>query len=379
MTVRHKVIGIGGKRTHLEGYIRAFAADPRCEVVAIADEPDLGEYREGLNRLLASELGVPYLRLDDALEVFDADIAVSCPDIKRRARVNADCFAAGLHVYLDKPLAGSVDDALSIADDARAAGTVTQMFSHVNTPWATSAKRAVSGGATGRPLAIHADMLMAKGHLGNVPPDYARKERGSDGRFTFVKAKREMFDMGVYPVAMITWLSGRRAVEVTAITANYFFDEHLELNIEDYGVMAMTLDDGTIATVACGRIGINSHPQGGPQGVTVIGEKGYFRFDESEPRIEIYNNAPPVPTPPRHPMDPMMMWGSTRQEVGEAVKNNWTSLAPGSQPEDIRAFLDCIDSGERPQITAADAVHHIEIIEAAYESAKIGKPVSIGA
>jgi predicted dehydrogenase len=78
-------------------------------------------------------------------------------------------------------------------------------------------------------------------------------------------------------------------------------------------------------------------------------------------------------------MDPMMMWGSTRQEVGEADKTRWRSLQPGQQPADIRAYLDCIDTGQRPQITAEDAERHIEVIAAAYESAKSGKPVKIGA
>ena len=64
---KYGVVAVGGNRTHQEGYAREFAADPRCDLIAVADEPGLPEYREGLNRLLASELGVPYLALDDAL------------------------------------------------------------------------------------------------------------------------------------------------------------------------------------------------------------------------------------------------------------------------------------------------------------------------
>ena len=63
---RYGVVAVGGNRTHLEGYARSFVADPRCELIAVADEPGLPEYREGLNRLLANELGVPYLLLEQA-------------------------------------------------------------------------------------------------------------------------------------------------------------------------------------------------------------------------------------------------------------------------------------------------------------------------
>ena len=44
---RYGVVAVGGNRTHLEGYARSFVADPRCELIAVADEPDLPEYREG--------------------------------------------------------------------------------------------------------------------------------------------------------------------------------------------------------------------------------------------------------------------------------------------------------------------------------------------
>ena len=84
----HRIVALGGNRTHLEGYSREFAADPRCEIVAVADENGISEYRNGLNRLLAAELKVPYLSLSEALSIPDVDIVISCVDIERRARVH---------------------------------------------------------------------------------------------------------------------------------------------------------------------------------------------------------------------------------------------------------------------------------------------------
>ena len=278
MTARHKVIGIGGNRTHLEGYIRSFAADPRCEVVAIAEEPKTTNYRDEQNRALAAELDLPFLALEEALELPDVDIACACPAIERRGAVLAQCFEAGLHVYMDKPLAGSVSDANQIAAAANRAGNVSQMFSQAHTPWAQAAKAAIRTGNTGNVAALHCDMLMAKGHLSGVPDRTPRQERGSDGRFTFIEAKRELFDMGVYPVSLVTWLSGQRVREVEAVTANYFFAEHAEVDIEDFGAMLLVLEDGTVATVMAGRIGVHSHPTAGVQQVSLIGGKRIFPF-----------------------------------------------------------------------------------------------------
>ena len=183
---RYGIVAVGGNRTHLEGYARSFAADPRCELIAIADEPGLPEYREGLNRLLASELGVPYLPLEEVLARDDVHIICICADIERRGRVARLCAGAGKHIYLDKPLAGSVEDARTIADAADAAGVVNQMFTQVTTVWASAARQALDSGEMGDLLAIHCDMLMAKGRPGTVPDGTVRQERPSDGRFTFV-------------------------------------------------------------------------------------------------------------------------------------------------------------------------------------------------
>ena len=64
----HRVVALGGNRTHLESYAREFAADPRCELVAVADETDVSGYRDALNRLLATELGVQVTRVRPSLE-----------------------------------------------------------------------------------------------------------------------------------------------------------------------------------------------------------------------------------------------------------------------------------------------------------------------
>ena len=374
---KYGVVAIGGNRTHQEGYAREFAADPRCDLIAVADEPGLPEYREGLNRLLASELGVPYLTLDDALARDDIHIVDNCADVERRGRVAVKAVEAGKHLFMDKPLAASVEDAHMMADAADRAGVVTQMFSQVTTSWARAAKAAVDSGRIGKVRALHCDMLMAKGMPGTVPPGTVRREKPSSGVFTHVAAKRELFDMGVYPIALVHWLSGQRVKTVYGITGNYFFKEHAALDIEDYGALALTLADGRVASITSGRIGVTSHPRGGQQRITLIGEDGIATFSESDPHVEIYNDQPPFEMPLVHPFDPMSMWGSTQRDTQPRDKDRVLPLDGGGQGRDVTAFVDCLENGVRPEITVRDAVHHIEVIMAGYESAAAGKPVDI--
>ena len=370
------VVAVGGNRTHLENYARTFAADSRCELLAVADQPGLPEYREGLNRLLAAELEVPYLPLEQALALDGVDIAINCADVERRAPVARAILQAGKHLYADKPLAGSREAAREIAATAAAAGVTTQMFTQVWSGWAQRARAAIDQGVTGPVQALHCDMLMAKGKPGTVAPG-RRRERLGDGRFTFVAAKRELFDMGVYPIAMVQWLSGSRIAEVYAMTGNYFFAEHAALDIEDYGALAMRLDDGRVASICCGRIGATSHARTGEQRITLIAERGIFTFSDASPRLEVYNDQPPFTAPTVHPFDPMQMWSSSQRDIQPRAKDRWVPLAAAAADADVCAFLDCIDQGRRPQVTVADAVHHVDVILAGYESAVSGNPVAL--
>jgi len=374
---KYGIIAVGGNRTHLEGYARSFAADPRCELIAIADETGLSDYREGLNRLLASELNVPYLPLEEALSRDDVHIVCICADVERRGRVGRLCAEAGKHIYLDKPLAGSVEDARMIAEAAETAGVVNQMFSQVETVWADAARQALENGSVGNLQAIHCDMLMAKGKPGTVPDGTVRQEKPSDGKFTFVEAKRELFDMGVYPIALVTWLTGQRVKTVYGITGNYFFKEHASLGIEDFGSLVLTMENGLVASITSGRIGATSHPRSGQQRITMISSSGIATFSEGEPHIEVFNDDPPFDTPTVHPFDPMSMWSSTSRDTQPLPKDRWVPLTDTAEHADIQAFVDCVENGTVPRITARDAVHHIEVIMAGYESAASGEPVDL--
>jgi predicted dehydrogenase len=373
------VLLVGGNRTHQENYGRAFAADPRCRLVGVTDERGLPAYRDALNRMLAAELGVPSFEdLDDALARSDVHIVSMVADVERRGRVATKCALAKKHLYLDKPLAGSVADAHAIADAVARAGVRSQMFSSVTSPWAGAAKRAVAEGRVGRLLGVHADMLIAKGRPGAVPAGLVRQEKGEPGQYTFVEAKRELFDMGIYPVALIHWLTGCRATRVSAVTGNYFFAEHAGKDIEDLGAMVMELEGGLLASASGGRIGWTSHPRGGVTRVVLVGSERSLTFSDSEPHLEVYADEPGFQMPRVHPWDPMGMWASTQKEAGVAPKRGWLPLdASNALALDVRAFLDAIERGVEPELNAAACVHHVEVLMAGYRSATCGAPVRL--
>ena len=371
---KYGVLLLGGLRTHQENYARGFAADPRCRLIAVSDERDAPPERINLNRGLAEVLAVPHLDdLDEALARDDVHIVSVCVETERRGRVVVRCAAAGKHLYLDKPLALTVEDAQAIVGAIKKAGVRSQMFSNVYSRWARAARSALENDEIGELRAIHCDVLFGKGNAGTAPVGHKRREKPTVESYTFVEAKREMFDLGVYAVTMVNWLSQKPVKTVFGTTANYFFREHLTCGIEDLGALVLTMDGGITATITGGRIGWMSR---GVQCLHLVGTRGVLTFDAWQPRLEIFADEPPFQPPPPPPVDPMSMWRSTQAKT--SPNRPWVAFAAEpTQHYDTRAFVDCIEAGVESEMNAELAAQSIAVIAAGYRSAASGQVVSI--
>jgi predicted dehydrogenase len=366
---RYGVLLVTGGHTHQETYAAAFAADRRCRIVAVTDESDVDPRRRQLNERLARALAVPYIAdVDQALARKDVDLVSICAPPERRGRIAVRCAAAGKHLYLDKSLAPSVAQADAIVAAVARAGVRSHMFSFIPRPWARRAKAVLESGRLGRLLAIHADVLFAKGRPGSAQLGARRQEEYPPERHQVVEAKRELDNVGVYPLTLIRWLTGRRFRTVRAVTANYFFVEHQRADVEDFGMLACTLDDGLPVTVAAGRCGWTSHPASGVNRLLLVGTERVAVIDAHRPRLEVYADEAPWTPPAVHPDDPMSFWDSTQAEVGVRPKQMWLPAGP-AEHSDAAYFLDCLDAGRDSDINAAEAALATEVLVAAYRSA----------
>jgi predicted dehydrogenase len=362
------VLLVSGAQTHQELYAPAFAADPRCRLVAVADEADVDPRRQALNERFAHSLGLPYIaHLDVALARADVHLVSVCAEPERRGRIIVRCAEARKHLYLDKPLAPTLADAEAIVAAVRKAGVRSQMFTFVTAPWAARARRLLHESRCGRLLAIHADTFFAKGHPGltDISP---RREEHPPTRQQLTDAKRELDNIGVYPVSLLRWLTGREFRDVWGVTGNYFFAEHWRRDVEDFGLVAGTLDDGTAVTIACGRCGWQSHAAGGVNRLMLVGSEKTLVIDANRPRLEVCAARPPWTPPPAHPDDPMAFWQSTQEAVGFRPKQAWTPIAP-SGASDVSQFLDALDADRDGEVNAGEAARTTAVLLAAYRSA----------
>jgi predicted dehydrogenase len=374
---RYGVLCVTGAQTHQENYGGAFAADPRARIVAVTDEAGVDPRRRELNAAYARRLGVPHIPdLAEALARPDVALCSICAPPDRRARIAVRCAEARKHLYFDKSLAPALEQADAIVAAVRRAGVRSHMFSLITTPWARAARDIVAGGTLGRLLAVHADCFFAKGYPGTATIGKARREALPTTRHQLPDAKRELDNIGVYPITLLRWLTGRKFATVFCATGNYFFGGYQARDVEDFGLISATLDGGIPVTLTAGRYGWRTHPAGGVTRVVLIGSERTVVVDGNRPRLEVYADEAAWQPPTPHLEDPMAFWASTTEASGGRPKRTWLPAAP-APASDASYFLDCLDAGRESELSAVEAADATEVLVAGYTSAARGEVVAL--
>ena len=212
------VLIVTGAMSHQEGYASGFQQDRRCNLIAVTDEKDVDERRARLNQKMADQLNIPYIRdLDAALARPDVNVVSVCTEHHRQGRVAIRCAEASKHIYIDKPMAGSLQEARQLEAIVRKKNLRSQMFTQVLMPPAQRVKRLVASGALGELRAVHHDLHFAKGYAKDLPLK-PRTEMSEPKMFLVPDAKREMFNIAVYSLAIFRWLTRRDFKTVSAVT-----------------------------------------------------------------------------------------------------------------------------------------------------------------
>ncbi|MGE0607422.1 MAG: Gfo/Idh/MocA family protein [Pirellulales bacterium] len=363
------VLLIGGSHTHQENYAAAFAADRRCRLVGLSDAADISPRRAALNQRLAQELKIPLLPdLAAALQSDDVHIVSVCAEPERRAAIILQAAAAGKHLYLDKPLAASRQEGRDIAAAVQQAGVRSHMFNLAHSPASLRARRLAESGTLGELRAVHCDLFFAKGHGGEATLAGPRRESDCPANFETIDAKREFYNVGVYPAVWLRGLLQRPVKQVHATTGNYFFAEHQRQDMEDFGAALIEYEGGTVATIMAGRTGWRSHPASGLQRTCLVGSRQVEAVDAFLPRLEIWADEEPWTAPRRHPDDPMGFWSSTQAESGVRPKLGWVLPGPAG-PFDAAYFLDCLEQGREGEASATAAADVLNLLLDCYASA----------
>jgi predicted dehydrogenase len=326
------------------GYIARFHALAAQALPGVALTAVVNHRPETAARF-AAEFGVPHVygSVDELLRAGGADVLlVNTPNFLHAAETIA-ALKAGVHVMVEKPMAMNAAEARVMAAAARASGAQL-MVAHCwrFEPEVQWLRAQVEAGRLGR-------IVRTKGYGVHVA-------WGPAGWFTqaSLAGGGALADMGIHAIDTARYLLGDpRPVSVYArIETNY-----MESDVDDTGVIFINWDNGASSTIESGWW----QPQAdGPCAATQLyGTAGYGRI---------------YPTY----LDLMRLNPAQRERVESGFPAREQYDAPQAMyTAQLAHFLDCLQTGQTPAASGEVGLVNMQIVDAAYESARTGQVVAL--
>ncbi len=212
-STRNVRVGIVGTGQRASAFVKGFRKLPGVELKALCDvdRGRLEAYAEQRDcrdvRLFTDLAGMLAGDLVDA-------VVVTVPDYLHR-QVALECFAAGKHLMLEKPMALTVDDCKDIIRAKLRSGRVLQVgFVLRCTPFYRKVKELVDSGVLGQIMGISAAEYLSTAHSASYMRRWHRKSANS-GSFMLTKCSHDL--------DLLNWIAGSQAWRVASFGANNFF------------------------------------------------------------------------------------------------------------------------------------------------------------
>ena len=263
MTIR--IAAIGFQHQHIFGLVDHLLEREGVELVALAEHDD------GLRARAAERYRVTaYADHRELLERERPQVAVLAPISRDKPSVIADCAAAGAHVYVDKPMATTLEGNELIASAVRRHGTLLYMAAAGGYGASAAWKRLIDQGELGRPiqylqLAPHRLRLRPESGWTRPAWSYERDQNGGP-----------IVDLGVHGVNSWRYLSGQEVAEVAAVHGNARFPEYPRL--EDHASIFLTMTDGSTAFLAPSWLTPDAEPSHGRGCTLIVGTEGQLEI-----------------------------------------------------------------------------------------------------
>lgn len=259
----------------------------------------------------------------------DFRAAVIAAPAARHADLARVLLEAGKHALVEKPLALEVADAAEIAARARA-GKAVLMVGHT-----LLYEQAVEK--------LH--QLLGAGALG--PIRYIIAARAKLG--VIRTAEDVMFSFAAHDVAAVLWLMGEtpRSVSAAAVDAR-------GADIYDAAFVNMAFEGGALAHCWASWL----HPEKARR-LTVVGEKAMAVVDQERPggaALTLFRKG--------------VRAGTT--ETFDEGAEEFTFAEADTLEEEVRHFLRCLTTGERPRSDGDQGLAVVKVLAAARKSARAG-------
>jgi len=360
------LVGLGVlSQTSLLPHFATEDTKKKMNLVAVCDIDELRA------KQTAEEYHIPeyYTSLDSMLKQAPLDAVLLCTPTAIHYNQAKKSLNAGLHVYLQKPIATSSAQAQNLIDIAKNQNLVMVASpEQIINPTFQKARQLVLDGAIGPVfwslcVTDHPGPQLEEGRLGEGPKNKV------DPSWWFKKGAGPVYNMSVYtlhaitsilgPVKNVIALSGQR------LAHKEWMGTEIKVEIDDNTLMLLDFGNNIFSMVS----GCAAHP----------GEKvswGHMSIFGAEGALEIYSTNP---TEPNFMNEINHVGGKkyTFDDFGPYIPPNHTTIKFPFIYGDIMHFLKCVSEGENPQEFGKQACHVVEVIEKAYRSASTGSSQKI--
>jgi predicted dehydrogenase len=316
-------------------YVEALRRVPGAWVVGVASRTRLSAER--LAKSCDAPLRVDYGDLERLLD--DSRIEVVCVNSTNHLHAEHAIAALGArkHVVVEKPLCLSLEEADRMIAAARGAGRGL----------------AYAENLCFAPHYRHARNLIASGKLGRVL--YARQCEKHDGPYSdwFYQPQEAgggaLLDMGCHSIECLRWLLGKPPIaRVSATLATLRHEERTRL--DDTAVVQLELQDGA----------------------RLLSESSWSLQGGMESTLEVHGTDGTL-----H-VDLLGEGGVRVWRGGEGWKvEHPDPLGLSGYPQELEHFLDAFSRGVEPEETGEDGRSVLEILLAAYASAREGQAIEL--
>lgn len=368
--LRIGVVGVGALtlRAVLPHLTQADVTD-RVRVVALCD-PALERAREA-----AARFGVPgaHPSLGEMIAAGGLDAVTVVSPIGLHFAHAREALRAGLHVHVNKTMTTTVAEADELIALAAERGLrIVASPGEVLRPQVTAMRRLLREGAIGEVAWAECGCAFgtyheeeperaAEGSLGGIDPSWYFRLPGGGPMYDMTSYALHQLTAVLGPARRVTAFSGRR------VPVRRFAGRDVATEADDNTLALLDFGDGVFA-LAFGTAGGGMNPQFGAP--TIHGTKGVLDG--------VLLNGGPIAFEGRAETlhAPISDWEAQMRTLPH-VTGAHRAIPESHVFEDVMQLVDWVREGRASLATAEHARHVIEIIEAAYLSAREGRAVDL--
>ena len=325
-------LGLAGLGSMGRNHLRVISNHAETTLAAVSD-PDAAALAAAVSQTGAKGFADPLAMI----EVADLDGVVLAAPTTAHLSLALAAIERGLAVMVEKPLAATVEDGLTIVNAARKRGVRVQV-GHVERY---------------NPAVMEMGRLLREGWLSTI---YAITSRRAGPFPARIRDVGVTVDLGTHDVDMLCWIANERPVRVYAETAQRLHATH-----EDLTFGLMHFPSGTT-----GFLDVDWLTPAKRRSLVTVGEEGMFELDYLTQKL----------TFTRSNVDrPQMIRGYATTFTGDVGE------IPIANIEPLRAELDefvrVLRTGERPYVDAEDGLWAVAIANALLTAASEHRPIDL--